>query len=467
MPFYKSLFTPLLISLLFTAGAQAVQSRFTQQAENPFDNDQDNLPDLGMAPASGSGEKHLAEVAKSFGEASQTDNGLGISEQARVYAFDQFREAISSRVSREAQSLLSPWGQAEVDVQVDNDGQFTGTRGSLFTPLIDRDAGLTWSQLGLSQQSEGLTGNVGIGQRWLTGDWLLGYNTFYDSRLEDRLQRAGLGAEAWGENLRFSANYYQPLGSWHDSSAVQAQRFAQGYDLTAQARLPFYRHINTRVSFERYFGERVSLFDNGTGYHDPLAVNVGVSYTPVPLVTIDARHKQGESGVSQNNFGLKVNYRFGVPLSKQLSASEVANATSLRGSRYDGVVRNNLPVVEYRQRKTLSVFLATPPWTVTPGETVELKLQVRSTHGIKRLSWQGDIQALSLTSPPDDRRIEGWTIIMPNLNSQPDATHRWQLAVIVEDNKGQRVTSNLITLQLSPPVQLNDDSRTYPLLPGE
>ena len=230
---------------------------------------------------------------------------------------------------------------------------------------------------------------------------------------------------------------------------------------------PFYRHINTRVSFERYFGERVDLFDNGTGYHDPLAVNVGVSYTPVPLVTIDAQHKQGESGVSQNNLGLKLNYRFGVPLSKQLSASEVANATSLRGSRYDGAVRNNLPVVEYRQRKTLSVYLATPPWTVSPGETVALKLQVRSMHGIKQLTWQGDTQALSLTAPPSENSTDGWTIILPGWNSQPDAANRWQLSVIVEDNKGQRVTSNLITLQLSPPVELNDDSRTYPLLPEE
>jgi hypothetical protein len=31
---------------------------------------------------------------------------------------------------------------------------------------------------------------------------------------------------------------------------------------------------------------------------------------------------------------------------------------SLRGSRYDNPVRDTLPVFEYRQRKTLSVFLA-------------------------------------------------------------------------------------------------------------
>ncbi|MEN1550948.1 inverse autotransporter beta domain-containing protein, partial [Pseudomonas aeruginosa] len=88
---------------------------------------------------------------------------------------------------------------------------------------------------------------------------------------------------------------------------------------------------------------------------------------------------------------------FGVPLKKQLSAGEVAESQSLRGSRYDNPQRNNLPTLEYRQRKTLTVFLATPPWDLKPGETVPLKLQIRSRYGIRQLIWQGDTQILSLT----------------------------------------------------------------------
>lgn len=34
----------------------------------------------------------------------------------------------------------------------------------------------------------------------------------------------------------------------------------------------------------------------------------------MPLVTVTAQHKQGESGENQNNLGLNLNYRFGVPL---------------------------------------------------------------------------------------------------------------------------------------------------------
>jgi hypothetical protein len=90
-----------------------------------------------------------------------------------------------------------------------------------------------------------------------------------------------------------------------------------------------------------------------------------------------------------------------VPLKQQLAADEVAFSNSLRGSRFDSPERDNLPVVEYRQRKNLTVYLATPPWDLQSGETVQLKLQIHSLHGIKSLHWQGDTQALSLTPPVD------------------------------------------------------------------
>ncbi len=93
--------------------------------------------------------------------------------------------------------------------------------------------------------------NAGVGQRWARGTWLVGYNTFYDNLLDENLQRAGFGAEAWGEYLRLSANFYQPFAAWHEQTATQEQRMARGYDLTARMRMPFYQHLNTSVSVER------------------------------------------------------------------------------------------------------------------------------------------------------------------------------------------------------------------------
>ncbi|VUA82533.1 invasin [Klebsiella pneumoniae] len=43
---------------------------------------QDPLPDMGIAPQVDDDARHFAEVAKKFGEASMSDNGLTAGEQA-------------------------------------------------------------------------------------------------------------------------------------------------------------------------------------------------------------------------------------------------------------------------------------------------------------------------------------------------------------------------------------------------
>nr|WP_072129129.1 YchO/YchP family invasin [Kluyvera genomosp. 1] len=442
--FYSS----CLVLVILASGSARARSSFIEEAEHPFD----TLPDLSIAPENHDAEKQLAEMVKSFGEASMTDNGLDTGEQARLFALTQLQERINGQMNQQLESWLSPWGNTNIQLLVDEQGKLTGSHGSWFVPLQDNSRYLTWSQFGVTQQDDGLVGNLGVGQRWVAGHWLLGYNTFYDSLLDENLNRGGVGAEAWGENLRFSANYYHPLREWQNTGTTLQQRMARGYDVTAQAWIPAYNHINTSLSVEQYFGDSVDLFRTGTGYHNPVAVSLGLNYTPVPLLTFSAQHKQGESGVNQNNLGMKVNYRFGVPLKKQLAADEVAQTRTLRGSRYDAPERNNLPVMEYRQRKSLTVYLATPPWNLTSYETVELKLQVRDEYGVKAVTWQGDTTALSLTPPASNNGTDGWSIIMPAWDYSEGASNTWHLSVIVEDKKGQRVTSNEITLALTEPV---------------
>lgn len=454
-----------LSSLLLSAGGVAsTRQSFIDKAEDPFATPVTELPDMGLAPETDAVAKRIAQMAKQFGEASMTDNGLDTGEQARLFAFTHLRDVLTDKVTDEAQSLLCAWGNASLNLQVDEHGNWNGSSGSMFTPWADNNRYLTWSQLGFTQHDDGLVGNMGVGQRWVAGSWLIGYNTFYDTQLTNRLQRAGFGAEAWGEYLRLSANYYQPLTGWHSETQVLEQRLARGYDLTAQAWLPYYRHIYTRVSFEQYFGDRVDVFDSGTGYRNPVAVTMGLNYTPVPLVTLTAQHKQGEGGVAQENLGLKLNYRFGVPIEKQLSAGEVAATSSLRGSRYDSVTRSNAPVMEYRPRKTLSVFLATPPWELHAGETVALKVQLRANNAIRQITWEGDTQILSLTPPTNSHSVEGWSVIMPAW--QIGEANEYRLSVTIEDDKGQKVTSNGITLKQAPPLfeDLAEDPR-YSLLP--
>ena len=112
----------LVLLPLFSAGAvYGAPNSFMQQAQNPFDNNGDGLPDLGLAQPSSQGEKHLAEMAKAFGEASMNDSNLTTGEQARQFAFGQVRDAVSGEVNQQIKSWLSPWGNASVNMLIDAD----------------------------------------------------------------------------------------------------------------------------------------------------------------------------------------------------------------------------------------------------------------------------------------------------------------------------------------------------------
>lgn len=422
-----------------------------------FQHMQQQLPTLGDSGSDDAWAKRLATMAKAIGEASlQASDSFSLGDQAGIWAFNRFRDEVSTRATRSGEDILSPYGNATLNIAFDRDGNFNGTGGQLFTPWQDRYDYLTFTQLGVKEQNDRMIANLGIGQRWIADDWLLGYNAFIDQSVQDNAQRASLGAEAWGNFLRFSANYYHPLSGWHASTPTQQQRMARGYDITTQSYLPFYRQLGVSFSYEQYLGDNVDLFNSGNRYRNPSAVKVGLSYTPVPLVTFTASHKEAEGGESQEQLGLKLNYRLGVALSQQLSADNVAVARSLRGSRYDTVERNTTPVMAFRQRKALSVFLATPPWQLQPGETLPLKLQIRNSAQIVKVSWQGDTQALSLTPPANNDDPQGWTVIMPPWDNASDASNTYRLSVTLEDNQQRRVTSNWITLKLAAPVSVED-----------
>ncbi len=411
----------------------------------------ETLPDLGSSAVTPKySEKQLATIARNFGEEHLGNVSSGqFREQAETLALTQ----AARLVQQEAKALLSPLGTANLAFTVEN-GSLAGSTGQLFSPLWQSGTMTTFSQIGVIDKTDATLGNMGLGQRWAQGQWLLGYNAFLDRDFEEAQMRAGVGAEAWSDYLRFSANYYHPLSAMAavPGSATQLRRQARGYDITTKGYLPFYRQLGASLSYEQYLGDQVDLMGNGTHQSNPVAMSLGVNYTPVPLVTLTAQHKQGESGTSQEQVGLSLNYRLGVPLSKQLTAENVAETRSLRGSQFDGVARNTTPVLEFRQRKTLGVFLATPPWTLQERETLPLKIQIRSSNRINGVSWQGDTQSLSLTPPANNRDPRGWSVIMPAWNPTSGASNSYRLSVTVVDDQQQRVTSNWITLTLAPPL---------------
>ena len=87
-----------------------------------------------------------------------------------------------------------------------------------------------------------------------------------------------------------------------------------------------------------------------------------------------------------------------------------------------------------------------------------------SRYCIRQLICQVDTQILSLTPGAQANSAEGWTLIMPDWQNGEGASNHWRLSVVVEDNQGQRVSSNEITLTLVEPFDAlsNDELRWEP-----
>lgn len=94
-------FRSFSLSLLLLAASGTIRA----QAQDPFT--QNRLPDLGMMPESHEGEKHFAEMAKAFGEASMKNNDLDTGEQARQFAFGQVRDVVSEQVNQQRKLAIS------------------------------------------------------------------------------------------------------------------------------------------------------------------------------------------------------------------------------------------------------------------------------------------------------------------------------------------------------------------------
>lgn len=420
------------------------------------------LPNLGSGSLNDSDtEKKLATLARQLAEV----NNDASDQSWRTYLLAQAKEKVLTQLQQQSESMLQPLGYSSIALDVSADGSLNGSSGQLLLPLLDHPGRrLTYSQVGVQGTQEGAVANVGIGQRWNTGRWQVGYNLFYDQFIEHpALRRGAIGAEASRDNLSLATNYYYPLAAM--KAEQNADRFlrqtAGGYDFTTRGYLPFYRQLGASVKYERYYGDNVDLFDNGNYRSDPAAFELGVNYTPVPLLTLSATRKQSDSGETQDQYSLTVKYRLGVPLEQQLSAYNVAEAHSLRASRYDLVMRANTPVLSFRQRKTLSVFLATPPWSLHSGESLTLKPEVDARYAITAVSWQGDTHALSLTPPVSSNQPGGWSLIMPQWHNEQGASNEYRLSLTVEDEKQQRVTSNWIVLKVEPPLTFGASDQMY------
>ncbi|WP_252839155.1 inverse autotransporter beta domain-containing protein, partial [Citrobacter meridianamericanus] len=383
------------------------------------------------------------KLNQSMGAAQQLWGILG-GPSPRDQGLDRATGIASGLANQAAQEWLSQFGNARLSFST----QGTGSADVLF-PLLDTPDMLLYTQPGLRRSDSRTTGNLGIGARFFTPDWMLGVNSFYDNDFTGNNRRLGVGVEAWRDYLKLSANGYFRLSDWHQSplSAMQDydERPANGYDIRAEAYLPAYPQLGGKLMYEHYQGQNVSL-DGGTSdlRDNPSAVTVGVSYTPIPLIKLGVDHTAG-SGISNTSVKLDFSWRFGVPLVDQLSPDAVGLSRTLAGSRYDLVDRNYDIVMQYRKQDLISLALAADGIAYS-GSSVIVTGTVTTKYGLKNIVWDAPalLAAGGMLTPLTATTAR---VTLPPVSSTAHSDG-YVIGAVATDNHGN--TSNHATLTLMP-----------------
>ncbi|MGT3355197.1 inverse autotransporter beta domain-containing protein [Yersinia enterocolitica] len=438
----------------------AVPGQF--QPSNPFIAQEDpsllppsqTLPDLGSENQTSEisaankfnlTEDNVANTATQFWGVMGSENSTKAAERA-------VRGVSSGLASQAASDWLNQFGHARVQLNS------TGTANAdILLPLVESQNNLLFGQLGVRYDGDRMTNNVGLGVRQFTDNWMFGVNSFYDYDLTGKNSRLGAGAEVWTDNLKFSANGYFRLTDWHQSvlSSMEDynERPANGFDVRALAYLPAYPQLGGSLMYEKYFGKGVALNSGSTGPNDlgdsPSALTIGANYTPIPLITVDVAHKNGQNTSNELQLGLNFNYRFGVPWIDQINKNAVGLMRSLAGSRYDLVDRNYNIVMQYQKQNRINLAL---PATISAHalENVTLTGTVSSKYGTDRVEWSASVlitaggALTALTTESAGVRLPAYQHLQ-NINS-------YQVSAVAYDirgNKSNTATTNII-VQESP-----------------
>lgn len=268
-----------------------------------------------------------------------------------------FSSATSSTASS-VESWLNQFGKAQVRLNVDNEGHWDNSSMDLLVPLYEDKKALLFSQLGLRAPDSRVTTNTGMGVRtFYLKDWMLGANVFYDDDITGKNKRVGFGGEAWTNYLKFSANSYLGTSEWHSARDFDNynEKPADGFDVRIEGYFPAQPQLGAKVIYEKYHGDRVALFDTDNLQKNPSAVTMGVSYTPIPLISFATNYRRGQDDMSDTQFEIDVTYDFSRDWRYQLSPDNVAFQRSLAGSRYDLVERNNQIILQYKKKETQGV----------------------------------------------------------------------------------------------------------------
>ncbi|MCS4315604.1 adhesin/invasin, partial [Pseudomonas sp. BIGb0381] len=365
---------------------------------------------------------------------------------------DEFGSMAMGMLNSAAAQGLKDWFSArnattEVAFNVGSKGGKTASFDMLY-PIVDGEQDLVFAQVGVRHSNARTedyrsTINLGVGYRRNFDNWLAGINGFYDRDMTGKNERLGIGAEAFTDNIRASANVYVRMSEWKKSPDLDnyLERPANGYDLRIEGNLPSLPKVTAKAMYEKYYGDEVGLFGAGNRQKDPQAVTLGLSYAPVPMISGGVDYRQGQDGLSETSVKLAINYQFGVPLSKQLSTAYSVNH-NLANSRYGLVNRNNEIVLDYK--KAEHALLMLPP-EISGTPTAVVSFPVTLTGGrASNFTWTGS--ASSFARPYNSSGVGA--VVLPAYN--PTGLNTYSLQAIGTDVYGEVVKSNVMQVTVTP-----------------
>jgi len=155
----------------------------------------------------------------------------------------------------------------------------------------------------MNQEIQGgrLLGNLGFGYRKLSDDknFMFGANTFYDRDLTEGQSRLGLGIEAKGSILDFTANNYQKISNSKVVNGTREQVLS-GWDYNLTSQIP--RAPWARINFNGYKWESEKASSDAKG--NIYSLELDISNSVEVVASLDQSSLKGVDDVSS----VRINY---------------------------------------------------------------------------------------------------------------------------------------------------------------
>ena len=340
----------------------------------------------------------------------------------------------SGLFSSAVQQSLASFGTARARLNLSS-AHFDGSEFDFLFPLNEDRRHLLFSQTGIRRIDGRTMTNIGLGYRfWPSENTLLGASVFYDYDISRKHKRLGTGLEYGRDFFRVSANGYFRLSDWKRSQDFTDyhERVANGFDIRTEAWLPSLPQLGGKLSWARYYGDRVGVFGPDDLQKNPQLLTVGVSYTPVPLVGISMQKTLNtRGGRDEFSVGLNLSWQFGTPLKTQLDPDRVRFNRTLAGSRYDLVDRNNFIVLEYKKDRLFSIA-ASQKVSGIESSKLALNLNISSRYTVTGIGWRGD----EFFAAGGSVAYENGVYLLSLPEWRPVGNNRYQLEGRAADEKG-------------------------------